>query len=67
MASAPERSCAVCRKKFPQAQLQRWTVVGGRAEANKQTKQDGRGYYSCENCADKAQMVIAAKHNKRSA
>lgn len=55
MASAPERSCAVCRKRFPQAQLQRWTVVEGVAQ---QGKQDGRGYYSCPDCVDKAAMVI---------
>lgn len=65
MASAPERSCGVCRKRFPQAQLQRWTVVGGVAEKN---EQDGRGYYSCTDCADKAKMVIEARDsNKRRA
>jgi len=68
MASAPERSCAVCRKKMPQAQLQRWTVIDGLATPN---IQDGRGYYSCSGCADKAKQVIEArsqvKHNKRRA
>lgn len=64
MASAPERSCVICRKRFPQAQLQRWTVVGGKAQ---QGSADGRGYYSCPNCADKAKMVIEAKDNKRRA
>lgn len=66
MASAPERSCAICRKKFPQSQLQRWTVIDGVAQ---QGQQDGRGYYSCPNCADKAKMVIEGKYeamnNKR--
>jgi len=66
MASAPERSCAVCRKRFSQAQLQRWVVVGGQAQVDTQIKQDGRGYYSCPGCVDKAQMVITAKHAKRS-
>lgn len=68
MASAPERSCAVCRKRFPQAQLQRWTVVSGTAE---QGQQEGRGYYSCPDCAEKAKMVIEGRHqaviNKRRA
>ena len=66
MASAPERSCSVCRKRLPQEQLQRWTVVDGEAQQN---QQDGRGYYSCPDCADKAKMVIEgrdqAKNNKR--
>lgn len=68
MASAPERSCSVCRKRLPQEQLQRWTVVDGKA---KQGEQDGRGYYSCHVCADKAKMVIEGRHeaknNKRRA
>lgn len=67
MVSAPERSCAVCRKRLPQAQLQRWTIADGQAMVDEKTKQDGRGYYSCADCADRAQMVITAKHNKRSA
>ena len=67
MVSAPERSCAVCRKRLPLAQLQRWTIAEGQAAPDKEIKQDGRGYYSCPNCAEKAQMVITAKHNKRSA
>ncbi len=66
MASAPERSCAVCRKRLPQAQLQRWTIIAGEAQ---QGQQDGRGYYSCPNCADKAKMVIEGRaqalRNKR--
>ena len=66
MASAPERSCAICRKKFPQVQLQRWTIVDSKAVVDEKTKQDGRGYYSCQTCADKAEMVITAKHAKRS-
>lgn len=62
MASAPKRSCAVCRKQFPQAQLQRWTVVDGVAVAG---QQDGRGYYSCPNCADKAKMVVEGRDQAR--
>ena len=58
MASAPERSCSVCRKRQPQEQLQRWTVVGGKAV---QGEQDGRGYYSCLDCIDKAQVVIEGR------
>jgi len=64
MTSAPQRSCAVCRKKLPQAQLQRWTVIDSQAVAG---SQDGRGYYSCPDCAAKAKMVIEAKDNKRRA
>lgn len=59
MASAPERSCSVCRMRLPQEQLQRWTVLEGEARHN---EQDGRGYYSCPNCADKAKMVIEGRH-----
>lgn len=62
MASAPERSCSVCRTRLPQEQLQRWTVVDGAAEQN---DQDGRGYYSCPKCADKAKMVIEAKNERK--
>ena len=58
MASAPERSCAVCRKRLPQAQLQRWTVTAGVAELD---SQQGRGYYSCPECADKAKIVIEGR------
>jgi predicted RNA-binding protein YlxR (DUF448 family) len=68
MASAPERSCSVCRTRLPREQLQRWTVVDGEAV---QSEQDGRGYYSCLDCADKAKLVIEgrsqAKNNKRRA
>ncbi len=62
MASAPERSCAVCRKRFSQAQLQRWTVTDGVAL---QGQQDGRGYYSCPACTDKAKMVIEGRAQAR--
>lgn len=62
MASAPQRSCAVCKKKLPQAQLQRWTVVDGVAVTG---GQEGRGYYSCPDCVDKAKMVIEGRDQAR--
>lgn len=68
MGSAPERSCAVCRRKAPQSELERWIVLEGQAV---QDRQQGRGYYSCPNCIDKAKLVIEsrsqAKNNKRRA
>ena len=62
MGSAPERSCAICRTKAPQTELTRWVVVDGIAQQN---KQEGRGYYSCSKCADKAKMVIEGRNQAR--
>lgn len=64
MGSAPERSCAICRTKAPQSELTRWVVVDGVAQQN---EQDGRGYYSCSKCAEKAKMVIEGRAQARKA
>ena len=65
MASAPERSCVVCRTRYPLAELQRWVVTNGVVVADTEGKQPGRGYYSCASCAAKAPMVIAGRHTAR--
>jgi len=69
--AVPERSCAICRTKLPQQDLQRWVVSEGVATKDIDGKQAGRGYYSCAACAGKAQTAITArsehKKNKRSA
>jgi predicted RNA-binding protein YlxR (DUF448 family) len=62
MASAPERSCSVCRKRLPQEQLLRWAMIDGEVVQN---KSDSRGYYSCQECTEKAPMVISGKYQAR--
>lgn len=63
--SQPERSCAVCRQRFPQAELTRWVVVDGSAVRDTSHRQSGRGYYSCASCIARAPQVIAGRHQGR--
>lgn len=46
--AGPLRSCRVCRRKLPKAQLWRWTVSEGELVKDLAQTAPGRGYYSCD-------------------
>ncbi|HSX02813.1 MAG TPA: DUF448 domain-containing protein [Candidatus Saccharimonadia bacterium] len=53
MTATPTRSCRVCRRRLPKAELLRWTVVEGELRPDRAQTAPGRGYYSCsEKCAE---------------
>lgn len=52
----PMRRCIVCRESKPQDELLRFTLRGDAIEADTDTKNDGRGFYLCNdaNCIENA-------------
>ena len=52
----PMRRCIACRESRPQDELLRFTFRDGCIEADKDAKNDGRGFYLCPNkeCAELA-------------
>lgn len=51
MPHVPLRSCRVCRRQLPKAQLTRWVVWEGALERDASQTMPGRGYYTCsERC-----------------
>lgn len=50
----PVRMCRVCRRRFEQSELTRWTMPDGHLAPDEGAKAPGRGMYTCsDNCTQK--------------
>ncbi|MBP9827065.1 DUF448 domain-containing protein [Candidatus Saccharibacteria bacterium] len=67
-ASLPERTCKVCRQRFPKTELERWVWSGGELILDSKGTAAGRGWYSCRkaDCSRRIASVSAqAAHHDR--
>lgn len=64
----PERTCLVCRKKAPKADMNRVVLHQGEAKQDKTQKMPGRGVYVCsQDCYNKVEgnLVRVLQRKKR--
>lgn len=68
---SPERTCRMCRDRFPKNELERWVLRGDDLILDSKRTEPGRGWYSCKRptCSRKmheigAQVAQSRRHRK---
>ncbi len=69
--TSTERTCRMCRGRFPKNELERWVLRGNELILDTKHQEAGRGWYSCHKpaCSRKmhevgAQVALSRRHRK---
>ncbi|MCC7288819.1 DUF448 domain-containing protein [bacterium] len=55
----PTRTCRVCRRQAPKAELERWVIRDQELVLDNDKKLPGRGFYSCRSgCSNQIHQAV---------